>query len=216
MKYLANAEGPGPGPEWTSVAFDDAAWRAGTYPVGDPDSGEPKLVKTKVSKGSPSIYTRARFTIPDATAIHNLFLGGRYKDGYAVWLNGTEVFRSPALPKGALDGSTVATPRDPNAGSPGGAGGLIDISASGIPALHAGANLLAAAVWSSPAPGGGLLLSPNLSINRTAAVGRGPYLQLGTPTSIVVRGRTEIPTESRVRYGPSVQDLTSEVRDPSP
>src|SRR5260221_6619709 len=106
MKYLANAEGPGPGPEWTSVAFDDAAWRAGTYPVGDPDSGEPKLVKTKVSKGSPSIYTRARFTIPDATAIHNLFLGGRYKDGYAVWLNGTEVFRSPALPKGALDGST--------------------------------------------------------------------------------------------------------------
>src|SRR5258706_13445826 len=100
MKYLANAEGPGPGPEWTSVAFDDAAWRAGTYPVGDPDSGEPKLVKTKVSKGAPSIYTRARFTIPHATPIHNLFLGGRCKDGDAAWLNRTEALLPPALPNG--------------------------------------------------------------------------------------------------------------------
>ena len=30
---------------------------------------------------------------------------------------------------------------------------------------------------------------------------RGPYLQIGTPTSVVVRWRTDIPTESVVRYG---------------
>src|SRR5262245_36967921 len=30
---------------------------------------------------------------------------------------------------------------------------------------------------------------------------RGPYLQLGTPTSIVVRWRTDVPADSRVDYG---------------
>lgn len=35
------------------------------------------------------------------------------------------------------------------------------------------------------------------------AVTRGPYLQMGTPTSIVVRWRTDIASDSRVRYGPA-------------
>jgi hypothetical protein len=37
-----------------------------------------------------------------------------------------------------------------------------------------------------------------------AIVTRGPYLQLGTPTSMVVRWRTDVPTDSRVRIGPAV------------
>jgi Calcineurin-like phosphoesterase/Purple acid Phosphatase, N-terminal domain len=36
---------------------------------------------------------------------------------------------------------------------------------------------------------------------QTPALTRGPYLQLGTPTSIVVRWRTATPTDSVVRYG---------------
>ncbi|HEX8492186.1 MAG TPA: post-COAP-1 domain-containing protein [Pyrinomonadaceae bacterium] len=46
-----------------------------------------------------------------------------------------------------------------------------------------------------------------------AAVGlkRGPYLQRGTPTSIVVRWRTDAPTNSRVRYGLAPDALTSTV-----
>ena len=34
-----------------------------------------------------------------------------------------------------------------------------------------------------------------------ATVTRGPYLQMGTPTSVVVRWRTDVSTDSRVRYG---------------
>src|SRR5437867_13348821 len=34
-----------------------------------------------------------------------------------------------------------------------------------------------------------------------AAVTRGPYLQMGTPASIVVRWRTDASTDGRVRYG---------------
>lgn len=41
-----------------------------------------------------------------------------------------------------------------------------------------------------------------------ASVTRGPYLQTGTPNSIVVRWRTDTATDSRVRYGPAPGSLT--------
>ena len=42
---------------------------------------------------------------------------------------------------------------------------------------------------------------------RAASVTRGPYLQLGTPDSIVVRWRTDVATPSRVACGTTVDDL---------
>src|SRR5215217_1137883 len=38
---------------------------------------------------------------------------------------------------------------------------------------------------------------------------RGPYLQTATPTSIIVRWRTDEPTESLVRYGTAPTNLHS-------
>ena len=40
-----------------------------------------------------------------------------------------------------------------------------------------------------------------------AAVIRGPYLQQGATNSVVVRWRTDLPTDSVVRYGVSVENL---------
>ena len=40
-----------------------------------------------------------------------------------------------------------------------------------------------------------------------ATVTRGPYLQLGTPNSIVVRWRTDVPTDSQVQYGAAPGNL---------
>ncbi|HZC03728.1 MAG TPA: metallophosphoesterase family protein, partial [Gammaproteobacteria bacterium] len=45
------------------------------------------------------------------------------------------------------------------------------------------------------------------------AVTRGPYLQLGTQSSIVVRWRTDAATDSRVRYGTSPTELRNVVDD---
>jgi acid phosphatase type 7 len=44
--------------------------------------------------------------------------------------------------------------------------------------------------------------------SQTATVTRGPYLQTGTPASIVVRWRTDTATDSRVRYGTVAGNLT--------
>ncbi|HKZ79049.1 MAG TPA: post-COAP-1 domain-containing protein [Pyrinomonadaceae bacterium] len=49
-----------------------------------------------------------------------------------------------------------------------------------------------------------------------ASLVRGPYLQSGTPTSIVVRWRTDIPADSQVRYGPAPDALSSSSLDPAP
>ncbi len=46
-----------------------------------------------------------------------------------------------------------------------------------------------------------------------AALTRGPYLQRGTPNSVVVRWRTDSATNSRVRYGPAPDDLPNFVDD---
>ncbi len=46
-------------------------------------------------------------------------------------------------------------------------------------------------------------------------VTRGPYLQIPTPTSIVVRWRTDVATDSRVRYGSAPGSLTAMADDPT-
>ncbi len=46
------------------------------------------------------------------------------------------------------------------------------------------------------------------AIAATANVTRGPYLQLGTASSMIVRWRTDTSTDSVVRYGPSPASLT--------
>ena len=40
-------------------------------------------------------------------------------------------------------------------------------------------------------------------------VTRGPYLQMGTPTSLLVRWRTDVPTNSRVSFGTTAGSLTA-------
>src|SRR3989442_8508646 len=45
---------------------------------------------------------------------------------------------------------------------------------------------------------------------QTVSVTRGPYLQTGTPTSIIVKWRTSAQTDSCVRYGISVSSLTGQ------
>ncbi|UCG52597.1 MAG: VCBS repeat-containing protein, partial [Candidatus Latescibacterota bacterium] len=49
----------------------------------------------------------------------------------------------------------------------------------------------------------------------TASLTRGPFLQIGTPTSVVVRWRTDDPANSWVRYGTELGSLTLSASDPT-
>lgn len=62
-----------------------------------------------------------------------------------------------------------------------------------------------------------ILISFLLNINATAqSITRGPYLQVVTPTSVVVRWRTDQPTTGRVWFGTSANQLTNDVRESEP
>src|SRR5437870_10539774 len=55
-----------------------------------------------------------------------------------------------------------------------------------------------------------ILLLSQAALTPTVLIKRGPYLQIGTPTSITVRWRTDVQTDSCVRYGSSVSSLTQQ------
>ncbi|HEX5043734.1 MAG TPA: metallophosphoesterase [Candidatus Polarisedimenticolaceae bacterium] len=215
-RYRANSSNPGIGTTWTAEGFADGSWPSGTYGVGYETSlpGALGLIATAVPSGTVSIYTRARFTVADPAQVTNLFLGADWDDGYIAWINGVEVYRSPQMPAGTPAWNSVPASHESSNGASPNYGSLVDVSTLGVPALHAGTNVLAIGVWNTGSTSSDLVLVPKLVMNRSgAAVARGPYLQRGTPTSVVVRWRTDVPTSSRVRYGTSAGNLNQQVSD---
>jgi tetratricopeptide (TPR) repeat protein len=81
---------------------------------------------------------------------------------------------------------------------------------------HDGTNVLAIGVWNSGAPSSSdLFLVPRLSVGAGVALTRGPYLQAGASESVTVRWRTNVASDSCVRYGPAPGSLGSQVCDPA-
>ena len=218
MRYKANATNPGIGLTWTAEAFSDASWTAGSYGVGYDTAGPPNalaLISSTVPSGTSSVYTRASFFIADPAQVSNLFVAADWDDGWIAWINGVEVYRSPQMPAGTPAWNTSAALHESsNAASPN-YGALIDVSSAGIPALHAGTNLLAVGVWNNAPSSSDLVVVPKLVRDVPVAVTRGPYLQKGTPSSVVVRWRTATPVPGVVRYGPAPGQLTQQAAGPS-
>ena len=217
-RYLANATDPGIGTSWVEQEFDDGAWIAGQFGVGRESGkkgGARLLIARPVPPDARSVYTRTTFVVDDASSVQNLFFGVDYDDGYVAWINGVEVARSGSMPEGtpAWDHSPTSH-ESSNGGSPD-FGSLQNISATGIPLLTDGANILAIGVWDHGGLSSDLVLVPRLVADQPdeTFVTRGPYLQLGTPSSVIVRWRTDKPSDSRVAYGRSPDALDRFVVD---
>ena len=218
MKYLANQTNPGIlGPSWTTEAYKDIAWSTGVYGVGYETAppGATGLISTAVPAGTYSVYTRATFTVADPSAVTGLLFGADYDDGYIAWINGVEVARSPGMPSGIPNwNSNPSSHESSNAGAPV-YSPLVNISAAALPVLHAGTNVLAVGVWNNGAPtSSDLVVVPYLAFDPEGTVTRGPYLQMGTPTGVMVRWRTSTVSVSRVHYGTDPADLSTIAANP--
>lgn len=214
MSWKANATDPGLGTDWIAAGFDDSSWDTGTYGVGYDTGGAPNataLLATTVPSGSYSVYTRTTFTVVSPASVANLFLGCDWDDGVVAWLNGVEIWRSAQMPAGSPAWNTNAGLHESSNGASPNYGTLVDVSAAALPNIVAGTNVLAVGVWNSGAPlSSDLVLVPKLVRDvgtGPAVVTRGPYLQVATPTSIRVRWRTSVATDSRVTFGPSPASL---------
>jgi PKD repeat protein len=216
MSYIANSGDPGIGMTWADPAFDDSGWSAGQFGVGyETATGAQNLLLTTVPTGTKSVYTRTTFTIDEVNAVQNLILGADYDDAYVVWINGAEVYRSQLMPSGSISWNSLLRGEYEPSNEPAPCYETHDISAAGMPELHNGENSLAIGIWNVAAVSSDLLLVPQLLINRDLSLTRGPYLQVGTPDSIIVRWRTSIAMDSRVEYGSAPGALTESEEDPA-
>src|SRR5205814_5583661 len=97
------------GTSWTTVAFNDTAWKSGPALLGYAGGGEATVVSYGPSSSAKYIttYFRRAFTVADPSVLNALNLQVRRDDGVVVYLNGAEVFRDN-MPAGPVNFLTPA------------------------------------------------------------------------------------------------------------
>ncbi len=205
-KYLAN--GTDQGTAWREPAFSDTIWSTGLADLGYGDGDE----ATVVSFGSDAraryvtTYFRKTFSVTNPQSSYTaLKLRLLRDDGAVVYLNGIEA-RRDNLPAGAISYTTLASKN-------------IDYPAEDtffettlpVSTLVNGTNTVAVEVHQARRNSSDLSFDLELigvpPITSTTDT-RAPYLQMGTPTSVVIRWRTGTANDSRVSYGLAPAALT--------
>jgi hypothetical protein len=210
-RYLDQGTYPGSG--WIAPAFDDGTWSAGNAELGYGDGGERTLVSFGPSSTAKYIttYFRQAFEVADPAVYKGLKLRLMRDDGAVVYLNGAEILRSN-MPSGAVTASTLASSAVADADE------LAFFETSLGNALLAGTNVLAVEVHQNVGTSSDLsfdLELLGLTESPVTNVTRGPYLQNATPTSMVVRWRTDVATSSKVWVGATAADLSGSFADPA-
>lgn len=202
-RYLDN--GTNQGSAWRAPSFDDSGWAAGPAELGYGDGGEATTVGYGPDLNNKYIttYFRHAFSVATPSAYQSLTLNLRRDDGAVVYLNGTEVFRSN-MPAGGVTSTTLASV------AVGGSEETTYVVGTLSPSLLvAGSNVLAVEIHQANATSTDISFALELLASDAVTVTRGPYLQSGTPTSVVVRWRTNGATDGRVRYGTDAANLSS-------
>jgi hypothetical protein len=190
--------GSAAGVSWHQPGYSDSNWSQGPGELGYGDGDETTLVSFGPNGSAKYIttYFRKTVTLPDLSALSAVQLRVTRDDGAVVYLNGAEVGRFN-MPSTAPAYSTYAI-------------AAIEETTDSItlsPALfNAGENLLAVEIHQANATSSDLTF--DLELLGTGLVTRGPYLQLGTSTNIVVRWRTAYATNSVIHFGTSQDPAT--------
>jgi hypothetical protein len=209
-KYLD--QGSNQGTAWRTTGFVDSAWPFGPAQLGYGDGDEATVVGFGPDSSNKYVttYFRRTFTVSDPTLFQSLTMNLLRDDGAVVYLNGTEVFRSN-MPSGAIAYNTFASV------AIAGADESTFYSASISPKLlTAGSNVLAVEVHQANGTSTDVSFDAELIASTNLQLTRGPYLQMGTASSVVVRWRTSGPSDSQVRYGTDPSSLIWAANQASP
>lgn len=195
-KYLD--DGSDQGSSWRESNFDDSSWASGPAELGFGEGDE----ATVLTSGHTTYYFRHKFDIDDLDAIAGLKIRLKRDDGAIVYLNGTEVARSN------LSGDVTSTTFASNASDDGKNFHPFPVAKE---TAVAGENTLAVEVHQVSSTSSDLSFDLELSRaveDASPEVVRGPYLQIGTPSSMIVRWRTDGYTDTKLSYGLAVDELT--------
>ncbi|CAN5766562.1 hypothetical protein BH24ACI5_BH24ACI5_08860 [soil metagenome] len=192
-------DGSNQGTAWRAAAYNDGAWGTGRAQLGYGDGDEATVVGYggNASAKHVTTYFRRTFSVTNPGDFASLSLRLLRDDGAVVYLNGSEVLRTN-MPGGTIGYTTLASATVLGADE----SAFITATLSSS-LLVAGSNVLAVEVHQSEPDSSDLSFDLELLGGSSVALTRGPYLQLGTPTSMVVRWRTSAPVVGRVQFGPS-------------
>ncbi len=196
-KYLD--DGSNQGNSWTQIAFNDASWNSGNAELGYGDGDETTTVSYGPSSSNKYIttYFRQTFNVSNPSQYTQLLGELVRDDGAVVYINGVEVFRSN-MPGGNIGHTTLASgtigfPFEDD----------IHTFATSASLLINGNNVICVEVHQENTSSSDI--SFKLQLNASTApilanVVRGPYLQMATPTSMIIRWRTDVACDSRVNF----------------
>lgn len=191
---------------WTSPDFDDSAWPLprDAAPGAVPDGGAPPPC-------TGTLYLRRRFDAgPERDRLASLALRLRYEDGFAAYLNGTEVARRRLPDAAQTDGSTLASDRSSSEAE-------THYIALKRGDLRPQDNLLAIEVHPRAAE-----RCARLDAELSAADGprlvRGPYIEQLSDSAVDITVESDVPTQLEVRYGkgPTRAERDRRVADSAP
>jgi hypothetical protein len=200
-KYLDN--GSNQGQAWRSNTFNDAGWSNGVAQLGYGDGDEVTTISYGPSSTAKFIttYFRRTFVISNIAQINPLGLRVLSDDGAVVYLNGAEVFRSN-MPTGAVNHLTEAllslsSPEEDTFIK-------TNLSTSG---LIVGTNLIAAEIHQVSGSSSDLSFDLELLGSDYPSVLRGPWLNSVSWSNAVVKWRTSVDVNGRVRFGTNPVNL---------
>lgn len=206
-------DGSSPGESWKSASFDDASWSSGPSELGYGDGDEATVVSygTEATHKFITTYFRHLFVAPDPYPFWGAALEIVRDDGAVAYLNGTEILRDnmPAVPA-PITKDTMASV------AIGGADERMTNSCW-VPAvaLLPGTNCLAVEIHQALPDSSDISFNARLSAVSEPSVVRGPYLQMVTAHSVVVRWRTDAATDSRVIFGGDATNMPFAVYQPA-
>lgn len=198
---------------WQAVGYNDLLWASGNGQLGFGDGDE----STVVSYGPDTLnkysttYFRKTITIPDTSQFAGYTISLKRDDGAIVYINNKEVFRSN-MPDGKIAYSSKASTEAADDGN------TAQTKLIPLSFLKQGTNVIAVEVHQNK------VNSPDLSFDlqlkaftpaemSNAALTRGPYMNTATQSSIVIRWRTNVATNTVVSYGTTASSLTKSYVD---
>lgn len=201
-------------PSWRSTAFAETGWSNSSpallYIESAALPGPKNTPLPERAGGGPVLtyYFRTTFNLADASAVVSLTFSNLLDDGAVFYLNGVEVQRV-GMAAGAVTYSTTASRAVGDATS----FDVFTISGDLLTNLVTGANVVAVEVHQQAATSSDIVFGCAMIASTGETLTRTAYLQNGSHTNITVRWRTDLQTDSRVRYGTNLAnlDLTNDV-----
>jgi hypothetical protein len=194
------------GMPWKALVYAEPAWTSGNAALGFgasppvrstaiPLDGSTNAGGTASLKHS-TMYFRKVVNIADPTVFAGFKIATKFDDAIIVYINGVEAYRNNITANPAMFADLATVPIAAN--------GADTFYTTVFPSMFvAGNNIIAVEIHQVNTTSSDLFFDMELTgvAAISTALTRGPYLQMGSQTGVTLRWRTDLPANSRVKWG---------------